>query len=520
VKRAGDTIVYVLAVGIISGVAYGILENPPSRFLIGAGTAAILSIAFHMRRKSTVSVLALCLCLGFACGLLRATQVQKVIPEGFASLLDSKVEFQGTVDQMPDVREGKKRLTILVTKHGESTHVVAAISLYQDLHVGDLVLLRGKLSAPKSFETSGGRSFFYDKFLAKDDVYAVIDPASVRAVGRSRSEWLALLRVLETIKDACEESLQLAIPEPESALAIGILIGGKQGLGKDLLEAFTISGMLQIVVLSGYNVMIVAEAILLLTSGFSKRTAALFAGTSIVLFILLAGSGSSAVRAGVMAMFALIARATGKSYQVLKVVACAAFLMTLYNPIAAVYDPGLQFSFLATIGLIIGTPLISQKFLWIRNVSVRELLASTLAAQAGVLPILLWQTGNLSLISVFSNMIAMPAIPFAMAFSALAGSVAFASASHFPLLVSLAGLPAYIFLTYVIHVAVVTASLPYAQVIVPYFSFWFVIAAYGALAFVVVRAQRKMPEPRGPGILEMKLRTNVTTSQRQGNDVR
>ena len=50
-----------------------------------------------------------------------------------------------------------------------------------------------------------------------------------------------------------------AIPPPESDLSAGLLLGAKQSLGKEWLNEFALAGVSHVVVLSGYNITIVAK---------------------------------------------------------------------------------------------------------------------------------------------------------------------------------------------------------------------------------------------------------------------
>ncbi|MES2225570.1 MAG: ComEC/Rec2 family competence protein [Patescibacteria group bacterium] len=462
--------------------------------------ALVLVTSFtFVRSRSHIPAYSFMVGVAIAIAILRMSMIPAHLPEAFESLVDRKVVLEGSVVALPDMRESENRVTVEVTKDRGRTRIIAAVPLYPSVHVGDRIRVSGVLKKPQPFATDGGRTFAYDAFLRKDGVYALMQPASAESMGEDGRLTLRFLRVLEYIKDAFIELLTRALPEPESALAAGLVVGGKQGLGKILLEAFTTAGMLQIVVLSGYNVMIVAETIFRALSRFPRRAAGLVAGASIICFVLAAGAGSSALRAGLMALFAISARASGKKYQVLRILTITFFLLALWNPLLIVYDPGFQFSFLATLGLIIGSPMLEIRLVRLRSPFLREAVATTLAAQIGVLPLLLWQTGNLSLVAVPANVLAMPAIPFAMGLSTLAALVATPLGLLLSTLPLVAGFPAYVLLSYVIHVATIAAALPLAQVILPAFSFWWVVFAYALLTVIVVRAQRLGPAPVGAG---------------------
>jgi competence protein ComEC len=479
--------------------------------IVGIGGAACVNA--RIARTSVFVTALLCIC-GILIAITRMAFVPTTIPEAFRDLFDVPVTLTGAVTTLPDSRETSTRLTVQIRSGFESTFIIAAVPLYPEVYVGDEVILHGTLKHPDPFATDGGRIFEYDQFLRKDGVFGVMQPANVEVSGHSDSTWLQFLRILQTIKDTLMHQLTDALPEPESSLAAGLIVGGKQGLGDRLITDFTKAGMLQIIVLSGYNVMIVASTLMRMLGTLPKKASFLIAIISILCFVLIAGAGSSALRAGLMAFFAITARTFGKRYDVFRILFVSLFLLGLWNPLMLIYDPGFQFSFIATLGLVLGVPAIAPHLLFLKNKTLIELVSTTLAAEIALLPFLLWQTGNLSLVSVFANVIAMPAVPFAMGLSVLAGMLAFPLGKISPVISVLAGLPAYVPLTYIIKVATLSASLPYAQVTIPIFSFWLVILSYTALGVGLyyrskrLRLRSDFPPPASLNSQEMPQRTS------------
>ncbi|MDB4992499.1 MAG: Competence protein ComEC, partial [Parcubacteria group bacterium] len=451
------------------------------------GAAGVIS-----RATRTVVWPALVLAVsGLLIAITRMAFVPAEVPESFRDLFDVPVTLTGTVITLPDVRETSARITVEIKGGTQSTNIIAAVPLFPEVYVGDEVRVQGTLKHPEPFETDGGRTFQYDQFLRKDGVFGTMQPAFANVTGRSANLWLEFLRVLQIIKDTLMKLLTQALPEPESSLAAGLIVGGKQGLGNRLIEDFTTSGMLQIIVLSGYNVMIVANTLMRLLTKVPKRISFGIAVLSILCFVLIAGAGSSALRAGLMAFFATTASTFRRRYDVMRILFVSLFLLGLWNPLMLVYDPGFQFSFIATLGLILGVPVITPRLLFLKNKLLIELVSTTLAAEIALLPFLLWQTGNLSLVSIFANVIAMPAVPFAMGLSALAGMLAFPLGYIASVLPVLAGLPAYLPLAYIIKIATLSASLPFAQVTIPLFSFWIVILTYSLYALLLYRFSKQ-----------------------------
>lgn len=461
-----------------------------------AFVAALLCV--RPARGSMHAAVALALC-GIALAVARLSLVPSELSPAFSALLDRPAALEGTVIAIPDLRETSQKITIDIAREGEHTHALATVPLYPPVHAGDRIRLSGTFKKPSPFETDGGRSFAYDRYLQAGGIYAVMPSAHAEVIGTSKSAWLHFLRMLEWLKDRLSEALDRALPEPESALAVGILVGGKQGLGQRLIDDFTASGMLQIIVLSGFNVMIVASTLMAFLKRLPKKVSFAAAMTSIASFVLMSGAGSSAIRAGLMAGFAIAARTYGRRYDVLRIVCITLFLIALWNPLTLAYDPGFQFSFIATLGLVIGTPLISPFLLFLRSTALIEMFSTTLAAEISLLPLLLYETGNLSFVSILANVLAMPVIPFAMAASALAAALALPLEHLSPVLPIIIGLPAYAPLWYVIHVATLSASLPFANRILPAFPFWLVLASYAALAFVMRLSSRACARPPRPG---------------------
>lgn len=450
---------------------------------------AVFLALFLLTHARLHALLAVCL-IAVSIGAARIEIAPRHIPDAFAPLLATHVRLEGRVVADPEMRETSQHVVVEVEREGVRTKVLASIAPFAEIRYGDSVRIEGKLETPQPFATDGGRVFAYDTYLAKDGIFVTMSRASIEII--APRDGFSFFGVLYDGKRAFARALEMALPEPESALASGILVGGKQGLGTRLLDAFTAAGLLQIVVLSGYNVMIVAEGVRR-SLFFLPRAASLSMGAvAVTLFVLAAGAGSSAVRAGIMALVALFARATGRTYDALRGLLAALVLMLLWNPLSLAFDPGLQLSLLATIGLILGTPLIEPRLAWIRSALLRDTVATTLAAQTAVLPLLLYQTGNLSIVSFLANVVILPAVPVAMACSFFAALVAI----FMPALAPVMGFPAYAVLTYMVHVAEWAAALPLSHLTIPAFPFPAVLLAYGLLGWLVRKTKRAAETPR------------------------
>jgi competence protein ComEC len=416
-------------------------------------------------------------------GAVRMALSESPPPQSFVAEVGRRVQYEGVVTADPDVRDANQRVQVRVTSGDDSTEMLAVAPRYPAVMVGDRVRVSGTLGVPEPFADDNGRTFRYDKYLERDGVRFMLNFASLRV--ESHAPWYSLPALLARGKHSFLDGIAATLPEPHASLAGGIVIGGKSGLGNDLKDDFVRSGLVQIIVLSGYNVMVVAELIILAFSltALPRRWAAGAGALALLLFVGIAGFSATAIRAALMALIALYARATGHTYAAGRALLFAVFLMLAWNPLYLAFDPGFGLSVAATAGLIWLAPIIETFLSSIKSAFWKNAVATTLAAQIAVLPLLLYDTGNLSLVAVPANLLVMPVIPLAMGFSALAGFAGMLFGALAPLAGIAAAFPAYLLNAYILFIAQASAALPLASATLHPFPFWLVLAAYAALIF-------------------------------------
>jgi competence protein ComEC len=349
---------------------------------------------------------------------------------------------------------------------------------YADVSYGDRIEIKGTLKLPESFDTDTGRVFDYAGYLKARGVSEVLYRAKIEVL--AHGEGNGVLLKLFTLKRGFMDALERAIPEPAAGLGEGLLLGVKRALGEDLEETFRTVGIIHIVVLSGYNIMIVADSVMrFLALFFLPRTRLIIGILTIVLFAILVGLSATVVRASMMAVLVLIARATGRQYAVLRALALAGTVMLVINPYLLVYDPGFQLSFLATLGLILLSPELEIRMPRIPStLGIRGYLATTLGTQLFVLPVLLYSMGTLSFVSVLANVLVLPMVPIAMFLTFITGIVATIIA---PLGIFV-GFIAHLSLSYIIKIAELLSTIPFAAVTIPAFPWWGIVIMY---AFII-----------------------------------
>lgn len=400
----------------------------------------------------------------------------------------STTTLTGTIVAEPDTRASSQQLTLALPA---GQQVLVSAERYVPLSYGDVVEVTGRLVEPEAFTTDLGREFNYPGYLRAQGVGYRMSFAQVTLVesGQGHPVMTGLLAVKATFMAALEE----VIPEPQAGLGEGLLLGVKQALGDELETAFRKTGIIHIVVLSGYNVMlVVAFVTTILAFFFSLWTRTIIGVLAIVAFALLVGLSATVVRASIMAVLVILAPVLGREYNVLRALCFAGVVMLFLNPYLLVYDVGFQLSFMATLGLIVVAPHFETMLMQApTTLKVKEFMIATVATQIAVSPLLLYQIGEFSIVSVAVNMLVLPMVAVAMLFTFITGLIALVWTE----LALLAAIPAYWSLTYIIVLAEWFADWRFAAVLVPSFSFWWVIASYLVMTALLYWLQHRTPAP-------------------------
>jgi competence protein ComEC len=210
-----------------------------------------------------------------------------------------------------------------------------------------------------------------------------------------------------------EAIYQKTLPEPQSSLLSGIVLGSKANLPQDLYLAFQKTGIMHIVVASGMNVTIIAGTMIsFLLLFLSRRFAVLLSCVLIWFYVGLAGAESPIVRAGIMATLTFLALFLGREAEAWRILGITGFIMLFIDP-NLVFDLGFQLSFMATFGIIFFNPLFSTRFKRVPAL-IRNDLAQTLGAQIATLPIIILSFGSYSPISPVVNLLIVSTLPVIM----------------------------------------------------------------------------------------------------------
>jgi competence protein ComEC len=326
--------------------------------------------------------------------------------------------------------------------------------------VGDRVRVDGEISRPQF----GEDGFDYSRYLATKRISALVEATSVRPVGEERG-WIG------QVHRRTDLALGYGLRPREAAVVRGMVLGDRSLMPEELEKSFQHSGITHVLAISGQHVVILAAVIYLAIRIFALPPT-LRAGVTMGLlwvYILIAGAPPSAIRAGVVATFVLAAPLLGRQVSPLHFMTTMLALVLAYNP-QLVYSTGFQLSVAAVFGILLLTrPLKSlverTLFRPLKSppTQLSNLISVSLAAQLATSPIVAATFDQVSIVGVFTNLIAVP-LSGPILILGLLGSFA---GNIYPLLAYPLNACNGFLVTILIQTAQGASSLPFASVTTP-----------------------------------------------------
>jgi competence protein ComEC len=395
---------FVLALGL---VGIGATLVPRGRAYLGSAVGLVLILSFGLLgtgwagvRDAHVRASPLAALAGRSVTVLGS--IESPPARGmFGWTASMRVEF--VIPRAPSAPAAAIRLSDPVWLEGHG--------LPPNLRPGDRVAVDGTLAQLRGSFGAYLRHRGYPAVLSADRLHDRGPPRSF------------LRRAANRVRGAFGQSLQRVFPRREAGLLMGLALGDTSRLDPRIEESFRATGLSHLTAVSGENLAMFTAPILgaamLLRLGRSARL--LVGVVAVVFFVLLTGGEPSVLRAAAMAGLTLLGVFLGRPRSPPAILAGAVLLLLGNNP-TLVYSIGFRLSVAATAGIAVLAGPLSDRFRWLpRGLALAA--ATTIAAQAGVTPLLLYHFGVVPLVSVPANLLAFPAVGPAMILGLLAAAL-------------------------------------------------------------------------------------------------
>lgn len=441
-KVHSSWLIAVLCAAIFLGILFARYVKLASASQMACLIIAITFVIIVFRRRH-IYLIPILIVSGLLFGLLRGSLLQNDLTR-YERLYGKAIVVQGSVKD--DVDTGSSGMAVIrlgdisiADKSFPGTLYITTIN--DGMQRGDKLVLSGKLAA--GFGSFSG----------------IIYRASVKKIIQPHPGDIA-----RVVRDWFANAIRKVVPEPESSLGVGYLVGQRRALPADLVTALQIVGLTHVVVASGYNLTILVRLARRLFEKVSKYLSALSAIIMIVAFIAITGVSPSMARAGLVSGLCLAAWYYGRKFHPIILLLMAMAITVIINPMYAWGDLGWQLSFAAFAGVMIFAPLATKYFFGDKKPGfIQQILIETVSAQIVTAPIIIITFGQFSNVAILSNLLVLPLVPCVMLLIFVAGL----GALILPLSVAaIVATPSVWLLKYMTGVINYLASFPWAMSIV------------------------------------------------------
>lgn len=293
---------------------------------------------------------------------------------------------------------------------------------------GDFIRFHSKIKRIGSFHNPG--SFDHERALNRQGIYVsgfLANPAGIVLIRHDSAN--PFLMKVENFRNFLKYLIYANAPTPQREIIEAMIIGNQKSIPQDVRDNFAKTGTSHILSISGLHIGIVAATgffliFLLLKSSeylvlkfniIKIATAAAF--LPVVIYALVAGMGTTVLRATLMTLAMLTALLIGKQKDLYNILFAAALMILIALP-ESLYEISFQLSFSAVFAILYIVPKLSDLPLpapasapgWLHTM-IRRLYVFILvsaAATVGTLPIIVFYFNRVSAVTLIANLIAVP----------------------------------------------------------------------------------------------------------------
>ncbi len=232
-----------------------------------------------------------------------------------------------------------------------------------------------------------------------DRITHVVGRMTVQSVSEEFSEGSIAVRAANRMRVALHDGVAL-MPYSLQSLFAGLVIGDDRDQSREMVNQFRGSGLSHLCAVSGQNVAYLLAALSPLLRRLRRNSRFIAVLVILAWFVLLTRAEPSVLRAAVMAGLVAVNAASGTSMNARTILASTVIMLLLIDPMLA-WSVGFALSVGATAGLA----WLSARLGHI--IGRHGMLAATLAAQVGTMPVSLFVFGYVPVVSLVANPLAL-----------------------------------------------------------------------------------------------------------------
>jgi competence protein ComEC len=279
-----------------------------------------------------------------------------------------------------------------------------------DFYYGDLLLLPSSFKEIEPPYNPG--EFDYKSYLKNRQIYYqhFAELPQVKRIAEKAGNPIIFYAL--SLRRKLVQKFVNYIPDKEaSALASALILGYRAELSKELVEAYSKTGTMHVLSVSGMHVGIVFLVLSFLLKPMNKSKSLIIIRAIIIIgliwfYSLLTGFSPSVCRSALMLSLVVLGKAINKNQNTYNLMAISAFFLLLYDPFY-LFDVGFQLSYLAVAGLVYFHPILYHAFYFKYKILdyIWSYSALSIAAQLATFPISLYYFHQFPMYFLLSNLL-------------------------------------------------------------------------------------------------------------------
>ncbi len=393
----------IVTISYILGIIIGVYFKQSILLILFAGITG--SAFWKIIKKKKIIIIAICI---VTC-LLSFLQINNLNNKynKMYKLDNENIAITGTVCSQIKETDYKYSVNIKIENKLKLTVYIDKKENVSKLEYGNKISVTGTYKKPT--EKRNYKGYDYMKYLKTKKICgSLMVDGEVKLIKTKKIN--PIFTIINKLSLIFKQNLKKLLPEQEAELEQGILLGDTSDIESDIKDDFRECNLSHMLAVSGAHLSYLVLGIntVLSKKSFGIRRRKILSIMFILIFMVIVNMSPSVVRAGISTIIAIFATLIYRKQDTYTTISIALLLTLLNNPFA-IFDVGLQLSYLATLSIIIFYSKFTQKQF---NNKVKKYLYEsamlTLSANILILPITIYEFNTIPINSIISNLLAGP----------------------------------------------------------------------------------------------------------------
>ncbi|PFP25496.1 DNA internalization-related competence protein ComEC/Rec2 [Bacillus sp. AFS073361] len=370
----------------------------------------VLYLLYIYKRFSTLQLTSITVCflIFFFIGLHSNSINKSVIPAPtttFTLQYTQDPKIDGDLLQVQAIEQRYKERVLIrykISSEQEKTN------LKTEMFYQRLCTVSGTLEKPAIAKNPN--AFNYRAYLMRKNIYWIIE-VQENPLQHCIPLKPSPLVIIKQLRYTGINYLESHFPVEIASLSAALIFGDTNLFDPDVLSAYQKTGLVHLLAISGLHVSLLIAMVFYLgvRFGLTRQFMINFLLIILPIYVILTGSSPSVIRSGLMIFVVLLTVKWRTRLKLLPLDAISlAFIAYLIVSPMVVFDAGFQLSFAVSLVIILSANSILTDY---AN-HLTRMLATSLVAQLGALPFLLYHYFEVSLIGIIANLVYIPLFSF------------------------------------------------------------------------------------------------------------